>query len=199
MPDQDTEPETGPENGQEPSIEEILTSIRQIIADDDEGDADAPAEDGSAGDAAAAGPESGAGSEPVIELTEKIDDQPTPEEVAPDPESAPAPEPESEPEPESAPEPEPISVEMHDSPPPAAPTDDPDALLTDNAEDAAFNAFSELARKTAIEHNGITVEEIVRTELRPLLKDWLDTNLPPIIERLVQEELERVAKRALED
>jgi uncharacterized protein len=61
-----------------------------------------------------------------------------------------------------------------------------------------MNGFAELARKTAIEHNGITLEDIVRTELKPLLRDWLDDHLPAIIERLVREELERVSKRALE-
>ena len=87
----------------------------------------------------------------------------------------------------SEPEPAPVAV------------DDFDSLLGDAAEAAAFGAFSELAKKTAVENGGITIEEIVRTELRPLLKTWLDGHLPTIIERLVQEELERVAKRALEE
>ncbi len=179
MPDQDTE--------QEPSIEEILTSIRQIISDDDEEAGEAPAEE-----AAPEEPEPDSESEEVIELTEKVDDEPAPETEAVS-EPAPAPEPEAEP--EAVTEPEPIEVEMQDS----EPEEDADSLLTDNAEDAAFEAFSELAKKTAIEHNGITVEEIVRSELRPLLKGWLDKNLPSIIERLVQDELDRVAKRAMEE
>lgn len=167
-----------PDTEQEPSIEEILTSIRQIISDDDDEAQEAPA------------PEPEPEPEPeeeVVELTEKVDDEPEPE---------PEPEPESEPEPE--PEEEPIEVEMQDSAPPPV-DDDPDSVLTDNAENAAFDAFSELARKTAVEHGGITLEEIVRSEIKPLLREWLDKNLPNIIERLVQEELERVAKRALED
>jgi len=201
MSDQDTEQE------EEPSIEEILTSIRQIISDDDEeGEGvaeEAPAEE-------AAGDESEQESEPAeeaIELTEKIDDEPVAEEAAPEPEpEADEPmeevsEPEPEPTPESeeeAPEEEAIEIEMQDPTPMPDPVDD-EAILTNDAEDAAFEAFSELAKKTAVEHNGITVEEIVRSELRPLLKDWLDKNLPSIIERLVQEELERVAKRAAEE
>jgi hypothetical protein len=39
-----------------------------------------------------------------------------------------------------------------------------------------------------------TLEQIVRDELRPLLKAWLDANLPPLVERLVKAELERVAR-----
>ena len=171
MSEQDTE--------QEPSIEEILTSIRQIISDDDEEAGDeAPVE-------APAEPEP---EEEVVELTDKVDDEPEPE---PEPEVVAEPEPEPEPEPE-------IEVEMQDAAP-APVSDDADSVLTNTAENAAFDAFSELARKTAVEHGGITLEEIVRSELKPLLRGWLDKNLPNIIERLVQEELERVAKRAMED
>jgi cell pole-organizing protein PopZ len=41
---------------------------------------------------------------------------------------------------------------------------------------------------------GPTVEDIVREEIRSLLKDWLDTNLPPMVERLVRAEIERVSR-----
>jgi len=41
---------------------------------------------------------------------------------------------------------------------------------------------------------GITLEQMIREELRPLLKAWLDANLPPLVERLVKAELERVAR-----
>lgn len=189
MSDQDTD--------QEPSIEEILTSIRQIISDDDD--------EAEAAEAAPA-PEPTPEPEPepeedIVELTDKIEDEepedePEIEEIevgmqdvnqtyqAPEPEPAPA----AKPKPAPAPRPEPVMQE-----------DDDDSLLSDAAEDAAYDAFSELARKTAIESGGITLEEIVRKELRPHLKGWLDRHLPAIIERLVQEELDRVAKRAMEE
>lgn len=76
---------------------------------------------------------------------------------------------------------------------------DDDSILTSTAEKAAYKAISQLARRTALEHNGITIEEIVRSELKPLLRKWLDKHLPAVIERLVSEELERVSNRALED
>lgn len=41
-----------------------------------------------------------------------------------------------------------------------------------------------------------TIEQVVREELRPLLKEWLDQNLPSVVERLVKQELERMASRA---
>jgi len=40
------------------------------------------------------------------------------------------------------------------------------------------------------------IEQVVREELRPLLKEWLDQNLPSVVERLVKQELERMASRA---
>jgi cell pole-organizing protein PopZ len=43
-------------------------------------------------------------------------------------------------------------------------------------------------------NGAVTLEQIVREELRPLLKAWLDANLPPLVERLVKAELERVAR-----
>lgn len=174
---------------EEPSIEEILDSIRQIISDDDE----------EGGEEAAPAPEPEAAPEPppeptpiepedVIELTEKADPEPAPE---PEPEPEPAPEPE--PEPEPAPIEPPVEVDMADI------EDNADSILTNTAQSAAYDGFSELARKTAVEHNGITLEEIVRTELNPMLKDWLDKHLPNIIDRLVKEELERISKRAETD
>ena len=171
---------------EEPSIEEILDSIRQIISDDDEEEAaEAPAE------------ESVEEEEEVVELTDKVEDEPAPE---PEPEEEPEPEPTPEPEPEE-PEPEPVEIDMQDPEPEAEPATeaDDDALFTQIAESATADGFEKLVKKTAVEYNGITLEEIVRTELKPLLREWLDDNLPSMIERLVQEELERISKRVLDD
>lgn len=44
--------------------------------------------------------------------------------------------------------------------------------------------------------SSLTVDELVREAVRPLLRQWLDTNLPPLVERLVREAVDRVAKRA---
>lgn len=196
MADADTEE-------QDPSIEEILDSIRQIISDDDE---DAPEEDAAIEEVSEPEPE------PVEEAAPEEEDIIDLVEPAPEPEPAaeePAPEPVSEPDP--APEPDAFDIAMEDTeepapvapPPPPEPVAPPappeESILTQAAQSAALEGFTELVRKTAVEHSGITLEEIVRTELRPLLKGWLDDNLPSIIERLVQEELERLSKRALED
>jgi hypothetical protein len=41
---------------------------------------------------------------------------------------------------------------------------------------------------------GRTLEDVVRELLRPLLKTWLDENLPRIVEAKVAEEVERIAR-----
>jgi cell pole-organizing protein PopZ len=50
-------------------------------------------------------------------------------------------------------------------------------------------------RNAAVQRGGPTIEDLVRIELRPMLKDWLDNHLPPLVERLVQAEIERVVGR----
>jgi cell pole-organizing protein PopZ len=52
-------------------------------------------------------------------------------------------------------------------------------------------------RATQVYSGGPTLEDLVRSELRPLLKEWLDTHLPPLVERLVRVEIERVVGRAV--
>jgi cell pole-organizing protein PopZ len=39
-----------------------------------------------------------------------------------------------------------------------------------------------------------SLDEIAEDMLRPMLRDWLDDNLPTLVERLVREEIERVAR-----
>ncbi len=50
-------------------------------------------------------------------------------------------------------------------------------------------------RTTATHRGGPTIEDLVREEMRPLLREWLDTHLPPLVERLVRTEIERVVNR----
>ena len=42
---------------------------------------------------------------------------------------------------------------------------------------------------------GKTIEDLVREMLRPMLKDWLERNLPPMVERLVEREIARLTRR----
>jgi uncharacterized protein len=68
-----------------------------------------------------------------------------------------------------------------------------DRLLSPQADASVSGAFSALAH-TILAQNARTLEDLVSEMLRPMLKDWLDDNLPPLVERLVKEEIERVSR-----
>jgi cell pole-organizing protein PopZ len=76
-----------------------------------------------------------------------------------------------------------------------------EALLAPAAAAAAAASVGGLLRAlsseraTQVHRGGPTIEDLVREEIRPLLKDWLDTHLPPMVERLVRAEIERVSGR----
>jgi cell pole-organizing protein PopZ len=61
---------------------------------------------------------------------------------------------------------------------------------TSAAVDSAFNALAQ----TVLVQNARTLEDLVREMLRPMLKTWLDDNLPGMVERLVRAEIERVSR-----
>jgi uncharacterized protein len=200
--------------GPEPSMEEILASIRRIIADDD------------------------GAKVPPPKAAEPLMPSPLPPpRMAPPPPVQPAPEMTmqqddidailSQPEPISparAPEPEreptildlteqmaaaPVRDEQEDfraerpraaEPPPAREPDRPTAterndrtLMSPSTSAAVDSAFNTLAQ-TVLVQNGRTLEDLVREMLRPMLKTWLDDNLPGMVERLVRAEIERVSR-----
>jgi cell pole-organizing protein PopZ len=204
---------------QEPSMEEILASIRRIISEDEAGIAPikpieteapvakpAPSVSVSAADIDAlfsarvheiAGIEGKAEAprvEPVRAEAPKIQ--------SPRPETAPSSPVLSEPRmlrPPVSPLPEvrrsaPVAERLAAPAPvtseaPAAPP------LVSAATDAVVSAaFGDLAN-TVLTGNGRTLDDLVTEMLRPMLKTWLDTNLPPLVERLVREEIERMSRR----
>jgi cell pole-organizing protein PopZ len=78
-----------------------------------------------------------------------------------------------------------------------------DALVAPEAAAAAASSVGSLLHKLAeqrampVYRNGPTLEDIVREEIRPMLKEWLDTHIPEIVERLVRAEIERVVNSAM--
>ena len=68
-----------------------------------------------------------------------------------------------------------------------------EALISANTTAAVNSAFNTLAQ-TVLVQNGRTLEDLVREMLRPMLKVWLDDNLPGMVERLVRVEIERVSR-----
>jgi cell pole-organizing protein PopZ len=69
-------------------------------------------------------------------------------------------------------------------------------MMSAEASAAAQAAFSRLADTLlARATNDRSLEDMAREMLRGMLKQWLDENLPALVERLVREEIERVARR----
>jgi cell pole-organizing protein PopZ len=231
---------TQPAKVQEPSMEEILASIRRIIADDE------------AKPAAAEKPASpAAAAKPAV-----MKDIP-PSAIAPAPKPAAAPKPAPPPPP---PAPEPVAsnnqddidamlasldaatpeadirpaqpeadvfeltdeMALPDPAPPAAsfnkvePQDDIEfteakasrrqaayeppfesaparPILSHSTVSAVESAFNSLAN-TVLSNNARTLEDLVKEMLRPMLKSWLDDNLPGLVERIVKAEIERVSR-----
>ena len=203
---------------QDPSIEEILESIRQIINED----GDAPAQSGGADlrpQAPAAEPPSVLQSAPasfdddepldlamaeapaddafdrggVLDLTDKVENLNNAEEMLG----------EDLMNPEYDPDPPPM-IDLQEAPPMNMVSDD--TLLSERTADAAANEMAKLlANNVAVERDEptrvgrVTLEDMARDLMRPLIKTWLDENLPRVIDRVVTRELEKLARRARDE
>ena len=66
-------------------------------------------------------------------------------------------------------------------------------ILSQNTVSAVESAFNTLAN-TVLSNNARTLEDLVKEMLRPMLKSWLDDNLPGLVERIVKAEIERVSR-----
>ena len=71
--------------------------------------------------------------------------------------------------------------------------DEPRPLLSPRTTAAVDAAFNSLAH-TVLTQNSRTLDDLVREMLKPMLKAWLDDNLPNVVERLVRAEIERVSR-----
>jgi uncharacterized protein len=67
------------------------------------------------------------------------------------------------------------------------------SLLSASTSAAVDSAFNTLAESVLVQ-NARTLEDLVREMLRPMLKAWLDDNLPGLVERMVRAEIERVSR-----
>ena len=81
-------------------------------------------------------------------------------------------------------------VVLADAPPPPAVDR---SIISANTSAAVDSAFNTLAH-TVLVQNALTLEDLVREMLRPMLKAWLDDNLPSMVERIVRAEIERVSR-----
>ena len=89
---------------------------------------------------------------------------------------------------DSAPDTGPIARPM-----PAPPASDYQGLISNATVSAVDSAFNTLAH-TVLGNNARTLEDLVKEMLRPMLKGWLDDNLPTMVERIVRAEIERVSR-----
>jgi cell pole-organizing protein PopZ len=181
-------------NAQEPTMEEILASIRRIISEDEPPAVSAePAamEEPEAAEVAADAAEP----QPVVDFDDDVLDLTDPI-AEPEPMVMAAPEPQItrfEVDDLDVYSPEPVARAVPLAPRPAPRLDD--GLVSNLAEAAAASAFGQLAQSVAMPEFGRTLEDVVRELLRPLLKTWLDDNLPAIVQATVDEEVARIARR----
>ncbi|SFJ26543.1 DUF2497 domain-containing protein [Bradyrhizobium sp. Gha] len=129
----------------------------------------------------------------VLELTDDMamDPEPTP---APPPPSFHKVEPRDDLEFAEAPPPRPTPAPSYapvDFNPPPLPPQQP--ILAQSTVSAVESAFNSLAH-TVLSSNARTLEDLVKEMLRPMLKSWLDDNLPGLVERIVKAEIERVSR-----
>lgn len=187
----------------EPSMDDILASIRKIISDDE-------------ARAQGAGPRLEAPSRPP-EIVPPVPPRPTPGEdvllltdIVEEPKSMsnaePTPPRVDSVNPAEMPQPstEPTAMEKSASEKPSAET-----LVGAGVAGVASSAFARLNQAVqdsvpppaasnpgpTVGGSGQTIEDLVKEMLRPMLKDWLDTNLPPMVERYVEREIARLTRR----
>ena len=85
---------------------------------------------------------------------------------------------------------------------PAPPYNYADHLVSDPVAAASGASIAQLAqavareRAVALGNHGLTLEQLVREICTPILKHWLDSNLPYMVERIVKQEIERIAARS---
>jgi len=187
-------------------MEEILASIRRIIADDQDGGKAAPSatlqQPARAAPSPAPPPAPVRRDEEVLDLAEvatpvarrgpsldldqddigyrdasEMDFDADAHEEPPAAAFAPSPEPQ----PRFEPEPQPQAQTFHER------------LISTSTDSNVTGSFNMLAH-TVLTQNARTLEDLVKDMLKPMLKTWLDDNLPTLVERLVRAEIERVTR-----
>ena len=173
----------------EPSMDEILASIRRILKEDEREDEKTDEDKGGASDE---DPE-----DEIFVLSADMEAKPADIPAAPAPAAPPAPEPgaavmpqiPSEDTPPNGTEVE-QAMDDHEQP--------PAGLVSEAVTAEIASALGPLVRSMGAERSlpagrgGLSLEEIVREEVRPMLKSWLDAHLPSLVQRIVRAEIERV-------
>jgi hypothetical protein len=160
----------------EPSMEEILSSIKRIIAEEEPAGRRRPVRPTTTDLPAYADPDP---DDEVLELSDPMppaNPKPRADRTAPEPVAAPVA--------------EAVRVSEPDMPAPIA-----DPILSRAAADATRGSLEALTRmmvKPEPSSDG-TLEGLVREMLRPMLREWLDARLPAMVETMVAREIERIS------
>jgi cell pole-organizing protein PopZ len=218
------EPPAKDASAKDTSVEEILASIRRIIADDDA--AKAPKAEPKTADVTAPPPPNAAAARPappaqpppaaaaiaaaaaspavdldaMLDDIEEVADAPRADGTAPDvldlTESMAAPAPPTQGFRTIDAQSDIVFDDgpMDSEPRPTSSQDARRSGLMSDATSAAVDSAFNALAQTVLVHNARTLEDLVREMLRPLLQTWLDDNLPNLVERLVRAEIERVAR-----
>jgi uncharacterized protein len=156
-----SQPAKAPEKAPEPSIDEILASIRRSIVPEDDAGKPAMAARKSSSRKLSPAPTAVSGPDGPVATADG----------------------ETQPQPEAANGGSDATGSVPDG-----------SLLSPHTTAVVDTAFHSLAQ-TVISQNPRTLEDLVRDMLKPMLKAWLDANLPDMVERLVRAEIERVSRR----
>lgn len=151
----------------EPSMEEILSSIKRIIAEEGDGTPQRPRRPARVSAAAALTPLA-----PPLNGDEDDDDEVL--EL-------------SDPMPATRPDPEPRQFRAPDAA-------RPEPIVSDQAAAASRGALDSLSRLMVKPEPGSdgSLEGLVRDMLRPMLREWLDAHLPELVETMVAREIKRI-------
>jgi cell pole-organizing protein PopZ len=177
---------------QEPTMEEILASIRRIISED-EAPGGAPPDAAPALHAVEAAP---APAEPheefededVLELNTPFEAEPSMDDI----EAAPRFEAEEPDFDDVEPMPEPMQAFSAFSAAPAAPAGA--GLVDEPVANTVATTFASLSMNMALPREGRTLEDLVKELMFPILRDWLNQNLPTIVEAQVRAEVDRLSR-----
>lgn len=189
---------------EELSMEEILQSIRRIIADDDDGKGKQASDNGSAG------------ASDILELTEMLEDDGSVTNLndAPPPKAEASVDVLKNIDAALVPEPPVREIKLNSQPVAAPPQTVPKkeaemdnesgSMLSKTVENATMSALAKLnVPESPLQpitpppqfRSGGTVEDLVEELLKPMMVDWLNNNLPAIVERIVEREVLRLTRR----
>jgi len=176
------------ESDSEPSMEEILASIRKIISEDQQESSIEKTDSGNEREDSAGNASASEEFKPddVLELTDIVTDSSDNEAGRSNPSPLPR---------KSVEELSQVNASVDDI------IESGDDLVDVESARSATSSLSLLANAVSNEKASLsigngnqTIEDLMKEVMRPMVKDWLDKNLPDLVERLVKIEIKRITR-----